>query len=193
MARRLRWKRVIGAVVVLVLFIGLVCFGLLKACGKDEGEGGGKTTESTVANDNSQGENSSSDSGENNSANNGGNQNNSNSGESNSGGSNNPTVSWPSAISGMVKEYSGAGTLIAADTSTSDDGKTVYKMKYKGTSIDSCFSYSKNTLGIKGEWTEAVTGELYTFSRETDKYVLTLNCEPKAQNGYDLLVSVKVK
>ncbi|MBQ9625334.1 MAG: hypothetical protein IJR47_04415 [Clostridia bacterium] len=97
------------------------------------------------------------------------------------------------ASGAYIKEYSGQGELVSSEASVDDKGRAVYDIKYKGTTIESCFSYAGDTLGIKGEWTEEITEELYTMHREYDGYILDLRCEPKAQNGYDLNIKVTVK
>lgn len=97
------------------------------------------------------------------------------------------------ASGAYIKGYSGQGELVSSETSVDDKSRTVYDIKYKGTTIESCFSYAGNTLAIKGEWTEEITEELYTMHREYDGYILDLRCEPKAQNGYDLSIKVTVK
>ncbi|MBQ5849473.1 MAG: hypothetical protein IIW54_01435 [Lachnospiraceae bacterium] len=164
MVRRLRKKRVAGAIILLILLIIVPIF-VLRSCskkGSSQGDmekgsvnhGTGGTVQSTTSVS---------------------------------------AIAWPNELSAYVQEYKGAGNMVSVNSIKDEDGKTVYKVEYVGTSIDSCFVYTKDTLGLSGDWTEEVTGELYTFTRETNRYVLELRSEPKATNGYDFMIKVKIK
>lgn len=174
MARKLRKMRV-AAALILVIFVGGICFFTFKACSKNAGN---KAATPASVSGNVQTDASK----------NGGNKNGGE--ETDSAGQ---AVAWPTGLSNYVKEYTGAGKIVLAESSKNDEGKTVYRVRYKGTTIDSCFGYSKDTLGISSDWTEVITDEHYTLSRETDKYVLDLSCEPKAEKGYDFQISLKIK
>lgn len=167
MGVKLRKKRVAGAAIILILVIGLVCLLIFKSCSRN---GESRVQSSTNIPNNTI-----------------------STGASETSTTSQPAIAWPNELSDYVKEYKGAGNMISVNKTQDSGGKTVYKVGYKGTTIDSCFSYSKDTLGISGEWTEEITDELYTFSRELNTCVLELSCEPKAQNGYDLMITVKIK
>ena len=167
MSVRLRKKRVAGAIIILIALIALVCFLIFKSCGNDKGQGRkSNTSGQSQVNSTSKSETST---------------------------SLQAVIGWPNELSEYIKEYKGAGNIVSVNKTQDNEGKTVYKVGYKGTTIDSCFSYSRDTLNLSGEWTEEITDELYTFSRELSAYNLGLSCEPKAKNGYDLMITVKIK
>lgn len=167
MARRLRKKRVAGAVIVLILIIAIPIL-IFRSCSADENTGNNGGNEQSTQTENSTPGTVTSTTAM-------------------------PAIAWPNELSSYIKEYKGAGNMVGVNKGANDEGKTVYKVTYLGTSIDSCFDYSANTLEMGGDWTEAVTGELYTYSRETSTFILELSCEPKAANGYDLMIKVTVK
>lgn len=99
---------------------------------------------------------------------------------------------WPSELNSYIKEYKGAGSLVSAEKGQNSEGKTVFTVRYKGTGIEAAFAYAKE-IGIDGEWTEVITDEEYTISKEVNAYTVDLASEPKGAKGYDLQITVKIK
>lgn len=171
MARRLRKKRIAGAIVVLLVIVVII----------------GAVVTSCKRRSNSLNSNQSQQTGQ--STQEGGDSGGNNNGAGTTDGQ---RAVWIQEMSAYISEYTGAGNIVSAATTTGEAGRTVYTVAYKGTTIDSCFAYAKQ-IGITGEWTEVVTDEEYTISRELDRYIVKMSCEPKAPKGYDLQITLEVK
>lgn len=171
MARRLRKKRIAGAIAVLLVIVVII----------------GAAVTSCKRRSNSPNSNQSQQTGQSTQpgADNGG-------GSNNGGAADGQRAAWRQEMSAYITEYTGAGNIVSSGATTNDAGRTVYTVAYKGTTIDSCFAYAKQ-IGITGEWTEVITDEEYTISRELDRYIVRMSCEPKAPKGYDLQITLEVK
>lgn len=169
MARRLRKKRIAGAIAVLVV-IAVIIGAVVTSC-KRRSDSPGSDPVPQSTGDTQAGSGGDTQAG--------------------SGGDNQQAV-WIQEMSAYISEYTGAGNIVSSGTTTSEAGRTVYTVSYRGTTIDSCFAYAKQ-IGITGEWTEVVTEEEYTISRELDRYIVRMSCEPKAPKGYDLQITLEIK